>query len=697
MHRLFSILILCIPFLIKAQVPDYPPSDKTPVNDTFFNTLVTDEYRWLENTNDPKVQDWVNLQNSLTAKELRNASFKVNSYTAIDRYSYVVYDNPIKHGDYYFTHAYYNNVGSPALFCQESLRGNATILVDPNFISSKDNINIKGYSVSLDSKLLAFQYSRNGSDWGEIKVINIKTGAYKNDHLKNIKYSNIAWKDDGFYYSRFPQQEFEKTVGQEVYYHKIGTPQEQDMLIFRRVNNPEVYFFAMTTSDERFFILEETFENKGIRNFFYIDFNDSSKVLKPLLTNLKISDNLTILDNDGDSLIAKTFKGGNNGMLVRINPASPRAWEVIVPEYKTALLLNVTLLQDRIITLYQTNRKQQIVSYDYQGKLLNILQLPFGFSVNGLSGEKNDKQLSFSYNGYTQPTIVYVLDVESFEIKPLGTTVVNFDYTQFETKELEYKSFDGTIVPLYLIYKKGLILKNQNPVLLSAYGGFGIVSSPGFEPGIVHFLSEGGIYAFANIRGGGDYGVDWALQGRGRNKQNSFGDFIAAAEFLIDNEYTNCKKLAITGSSNGGLVVGAAMTQRPELFRVAVPIVAPLDIIRLENFTIGYRNTDEYGSIHDSIDFFNILAYSPLHSIKEDVNYPATMILTSENDDRVPPFNSYKFAAKLQNRKAQTNPVLLRVEKNAGHYGGTASFKTRLKEEADIYDFIMFHLGSDKN
>jgi len=695
MLRFLSLLILILPLTINAQIPDYPPTKTTCVIDTFFNTAVVDEYRWLENTNDSSVKGWIRAQNSLTAKELRKASFSINSYTAIDRYSYVEYSNPQKHGDYYFTHAYYNNVGSPALFCRNSLKDDPTILVDPNFISSKDNINIKGFSVSLDSKLLAFQYSRNGSDWGEIQIVNIKTGAFKNDHLINIKYSSIAWKGDGFYYSKYPQQEYEKTNGQEVYYHKIGTSQDQDVLIFKRANNPDVYFYTMTSSDERFFILEETFENKGIKNFHYIDFNDSAKVLKPLLTNLKISDNINILDNDGDFLIAQTFKGGNNGMLVRINPASPRAWEVIVPEYKTALLLNVTLLQDRIITLYQTNRKQQIVSYDYQGKLLNILQLPFGFSVNGLSGEKNDKQLSFSYNGYTQPTIVYVLDVESFEMKPLGTTVVNFDYTLFETKELEYKSFDGTMVPLYLIYKKGLILKNQNPALLSAYGGFGVVSSPGFEPGIVHFLSEGGIYAYANIRGGGDNGYDWANQGRGINKQNSFDDFIAAAEFLIDNEYTSCKKLAITGASNGGLVVSAALTQRPELFKVAVPIVAPLDMIRLENFTIGYRNTDEYGSIYDSAAFFNLLSYSPLHSIKEDVNYPATMILTSENDDRVPPFNSYKFAAKLQNRKAQTNPVLLRVEKNAGHYGGTANFKTRLKEEADIYDFIMYHLKGE--
>ncbi|MCK4664091.1 MAG: S9 family peptidase [Bacteroidales bacterium] len=692
MKRILLILILTFPIIIKGQSLDYPVTDKQHIIDTFYNVAIYDEYRWLENINDEKTKEWIEQQNSLTKKTLRKTAMKCNSYVAIDRYSYVKYDNPIKQGDYYFTYAYYNNVGVPALFYQNSIRDNPSILVDPNFISSKDNIMLKGYSVSIDSKLLAYQFSRNGSDWGEIKLINIKTGIHKKDHLKNIKFSNIAWKNDGFYYSKFPEQGINKTVGQEIYFHKIGTAQNQDQLIFKRTNNPEAFFSAFTTSDERFLILKETDENKGIINIFYIDFNAQLPALRPLLTRLSNDENLNIIDNIGDELIASSIKGNNNGMIVKINPSNPREWKIIIPEYKSALLLEVKLLENKIIAIYQANRKQQILFFDYQGNVLHAIQLPFGFSVKGFNGEKTDKKLLFSYSGYTQPKIVYILDTETFEMKPLRATVVNYDYTQFETKELEYESFDGTKIPLFMIYQKGLNLTNQNPTLLKAYGGFGSIVTPNFNPGIVHFLKEGGIFVFANIRGGGDNGKEWALQGRGENKQNSFDDFIAAAEFLINNNYSSPDKLAITGASNGGLVVGVAMTQRPELFKVAVPVVAPFDMIRFENFTIGHYHTDEYGSIKDSTGFNNLFSYSPLQNIKNNIDYPATMIMTSENDDRVPPLHSYKFAAKLQNRAVQKNPILLRVEKGAGHYGATSSFKKHLKEEADMYDFILYNL-----
>jgi prolyl oligopeptidase len=568
-------------------------------------------------------------------------------------------------------------------------------LVDPNFISSKDKIMLKGISVSLDSKNLAYQFNRNGSDWGEIKIVNIATGIHKNDHLTNVKFSNIAWKNDGFYYSKYPDQGLAATSGQEVYYHLMGTEQDMDVLVFKRPNNPEAYFSFLTTKDERYFVLKETDEKKGIINIFYIDFSQESQSILPLITRLNVSENLNIIDNVGDDLLATSFKGGNNGMVIKINPSSPREWKSVIPEYTSALLLETILLSDKIITIYQTNRKQQIIFFDLDGKVLHAINLPFGFSVQGFNGEKTDKKILFSYSGYTQPKLVYILNTETFEIMPLRATVVNFDYSLFETKELEYQSFDGTVVPLFLIYKKGIDLFAKNPLLLEAYGGFGIIKNPGFSPGIVHFLSQGGVYAFANIRGGGDNGKNWALNGRGLYKQNSFKDFISAAEFLIKNNYTSSEKLAITGASNGGLVVGVAMTQRPELFKAAVPIVAPFDMMRFEKFTIGSFHADEYGSVEDSAGFKSILSYSPYQNIKDSINYPATMIMTSENDDRVPPFHSYKFAALLQNREAQKNPILLRVEKNAGHSGAESSFKKVLQEEADKFDFILYNLNNN--
>lgn len=692
MKQFLILAILTLPFFSNSQTLEYPVSEKQTIVDTFFNTKVYDDYRWLENTTSENVKGWINQQNSLTNKTLRKAALKCNSYVMIDKYAYTVYSNPIKNRDYLFTYAYYNDVSAPALFCQKSFRETPSLLVDPNFISKKDNILLKGYSVSGDSKLLAYQFNRNGSDWGEINVLNIATGIHKKDHLENVKFSNIAWRGDGFYYSRFPEQKLEATSGQTIYYHKVGTEQSEDLLIFKRDNNPDAFFSAFTTSDERFLILKELDENKGNVNIFYIDFNDSVPALRPLLTRLKPDENLSIIDNNGDELIATTFIGVNNGMLVKIDPANPRKWKTLIPEYNSALLLEVKLLKDKIIALYLINRKQQIAFYNYDGELLKSIQLPFGYSANGFNGEKDDKKLLFSYSGYTQPKVVYILDTETFDMTPLQATTVNFDYTAFETKELEYESSDGTMVPLFLIYQKGINLAGKNPTLLNAYGGFGSIETASFDPGLVHFLKEGGIYAYANIRGGGDKGKEWAQQGKGQFKQNSFNDFIAAAEFLISHNYTTADKLAITGASNGGLVVAVAMTQRPELFKAVVPVVAPIDMIRFWNFTIGHYHADEYGDINDEEGFKQIFAYSPLHNIKDDIDYPATLIMTSENDDRVPPLHSYKFAAKLQNRAVQKNPVLLRVEKGAGHHGATGSLIDALQEKADMYDFIMYNL-----
>ena len=675
---------------VNAEKFHYPPIRAEKHTDTIFGEAIADDYRWLENTANPEIGDWVEAQNEFTDKALRKPSNKINSYVLIDKYSYVKYSNPQKMGDYYFTYAYYNNMSVPALFYQKSLKSDPSIIVDPSFISARDNIMLKGYSVSGDSKLLAYQFSRNGSDWGEIKVVNLKSGNHKNDHLTGVKFSGISWKANGFYYSAFNKNE-EGEWCQQVFYHKMGTSQEADELIFKR-SNPDVLFSVMTTADERYLIIHETNQTTGSGNVFYIDFLSEMPALRPLITRLSADENLTITGNHGDLIMATSFKENNNGMILSINPANPRQWNMVIPEYETSLLLNVKLLEDKIIALYQSNRKQMITFYDYSGELLEALQLPFGFSADGFSGEKNDKEILFSYSSYTQPSVVYILNTETFKMKPLQATVVNFDYKQFETAELEYESFDGTKVPLFLIYKKGMELTGKNPVLLEAYGGFGAIVKPSFSPGVVHFLLKGGVYAFANIRGGGDKGKAWAVAGRGEHKQNSFKDFIAAAEYLIEQNYTSPEKLAITGASNGGLVVGVAMTRRPDLFKVAVPVVAPFDMLRLESFTVGRYHTDEYGSVNDPDGFAQLLDYSPYHHIDPQTGYPATLIMTSENDDRVPPFHSYKFAAKLQRNPSQQNPVLLRVEEGAGHYGATSGFKKHLRSEAAMYDFILYHL-----
>ncbi len=695
-----NFLLICS-FLMSANLISQPLSPPTAhrdsVVDTLFNRVIVDEYRWMENADEsPYFEDWMDAQATLTKKSLNKASFQCDSYNAIDKYLLTNYSHPRKEGDYYFIYSFFDNVSLPALFVQNTFRDDPTMLVDPNFISRKDKILLKGYWVSLDSKYLAYQFSRNGSDWAEIRVVNIGTGIHKPDELVNVKFSNIAWKGDGFYYSTFLNNGSGIATGQEVMYHVLGTKQSDDQVVFKRENNPSAHFNVSTTSDERFLFLKEIDEDKGLINIFYIDFQSAIHSLRPLLTRLTNSDNVQIIDNHGDEIIAISHKNANNGMVIKINPQNPRVWDLVIPEYEQSLLLEVKLLEDKILTVYQTNGKQQIIFFDYQGQVLHAIQIGYGFSVSGFNGLKTDKKILFSYEGYAMPKIVYILDTENYKIKPLKATVINFDHSLFETKELEYTSFDGTKVPMFMMYKKDIDLHGNNPALLEAYGGFGSIEMATFSPGIVHFLMRGGIYVYANIRGGGDKGLTWAKQGRGLNKKNSFDDFIAAAEFLIEENYTSPQKLAITGASNGGLVVGVAMTQRPELFKVAVPIVAPFDMVRFEKYTVGHWHTDEYGSVSDSAGFQLLMDYSPLHNIKDTVNYPATLIMTSDNDDRVMPFHSYKFAAKLQNRAAQTNPVLLRVEREAGHYGAQSSFKKVIQEDADIYDFILYHLN-EKN
>jgi prolyl oligopeptidase len=582
-------------------------------------------------------------------------------------------------------------VGVPALFYKSALKYDAELLVDPNFISRKDKIMLKGYYVSGDSKLLAYQFSRNGSDWAEVKVVNLQYATHKEDHLTGLKFSDIAWLGNGFYYSTvFQDSEFGETIRQQVYYHEIGTEQKEDKLIFERKNNPKASFDFLTTSNERYFVLKEKDEQVGKVNVFYIDYNAETPYLRPLILNLK--ENIYILDSHEGKFIVETIHDSKKGSIVEIDPANPYNWRSIIPEYAEALLMYIIPFADRLVTVYQLNQHPILAVYDYEGSLLYKLDFPVATSLGGFNGEFYDEELLFNYASYTIPPVVYKFNIKNFQKELTKQTTVTFDFNKIVYKEVEYLSEDSIRVPMILVYEKGLELNGENPTILKAYGGFGSVEQPYFDPGIVYFVKKGGVFAFANIRGGGDKGIDWARDGRGDKKQNSFDDFIAAAEYLINSKYTNSEKLAITGASNGGLVVAAAAMQRPDLFKAVVPVVAPLDMLRFEKFTIGHFHTDEYGTVQDSSGFKNLFSYSPYHNIKQDVNYPSFLIVTAENDDRVPPFHSYKFTARMQNRAAQTNPIMLKTEKKAGHNGANTFYST-IEETADIFGFIMNELS----
>ena len=687
---LLTFLMACN-LLLWSQESEQPVMKVSSTVDTFYTKYrVEDKYRWLEDIQSADTKEWMERQDKLCKNYLSKVSNKTSSFNSIDTYTYAEYNNPIKKGNYYFTFAYYNAFGVPALFSQTTLKENPQMLVDPVFISGKDQITLGEYSVSKDSKLLAYQFSRNGSDWKEVKVMDLQSGMNMKDHLKGLKFSPLEWQGNGFFYSTFAQdQQFGETHGQRVFYHRIGTEQQQDSLIFEKKSNPSARFDYLMTSDERYFVLKDFNELSGKTTIFYIDYKSEHPTLKPLLTNLKY--NLQILDSHDGKFIARTTKASNNGSIVEIDPLKPLSWREIAPDFTESVLMDVIPFTDRIVAVYQTNQHPIITVFDYSGAVLYNLKFPVATSISGFSGQSTDDELLYSFNSYTIPPVVYKFNIKTFKSELTKQTAVTFDWKTIEYKEVEYRTKDSTLVPMILVYGKGIKLDGTNPTILKAYGGFGAVVKPSFDPGIVYFIKHGGIYAFANIRGGGDKGREWANKGRGKYKQNSFDDFISAAEYLIKNKYTCPDKLASTGASNGGLVVAATAIQRPDLFKAVVPVVAPLDMLRLEKFTVGPWHTDEYGTVKDSLSFTKLLDYSPYHNVKENVNYPSMLVVTSDHDDRVPPLHSYKFVAKLQNRSAQRNPVILKIEKNSGHYGASTMI-TKVKERADIYGFIMYEL-----
>ncbi|RIJ37054.1 prolyl oligopeptidase family serine peptidase [Pontibacter oryzae] len=676
---------------LSAQKLEYPLTKKTAAADTFFSQhIISDPYRWLEKLDSPEVADWVADQNKVSKKFLTKASNQTNAFLAIDKYNYVRSShNFVKDGDYYFRYFYYNINSTVGLYYKRTMSDNPELdevmpLVDPKDISGSDRINLKGYKVNETSDLLAYQFSRNGSDWAEIKVVELKNARQRPDHLKNVKFSGIAWKGNGFFYAAYPKA----NEGQKVYFHELGTDQSQDKLIFER-DNPLFMFNFSTTSDGRYFILREEHRLTGKESIFYIDYNQAQPTLKPLLANLAFT--FKVLDSRNGKLIAYTTHNAPNGRMVELDPAQPFNWRELIPQFSGALLTEHYLLKDRILATFLVKGHPLITVFDYSGKMLYNLELPAGTTVGGFTGAPSPDEVYYRYASYTFPSVIYKFNATTFERTLTERTTVAYDLNGFEYKEVEYPAKDGTMVPMTLIYHKDTKLDGNNPTLLKAYGGFGLISEPSFEPGIIHFVKKGGVFAFASIRGGGERGQQWARQGRGANKQTSFDDFNAAAEYLIKSGYTNPKKLAATGASNGGLVVAAAALQRPELYKAVVPVAAPLDMLRSEKFTIGWAWIPEYGTTQDSASFQSLKAYSPLHNIKPEVNYPAMLLMASSHDDRVVPLHSFKFAAAMQNRPAQKNPILLRTEYNAGHSGASGIY-AGIREESDLYAFVMQQL-----
>jgi prolyl oligopeptidase len=675
---------------------NYPDTKKTDQVDDYFGTKVSDPYRWLE-THTEEVDEWIEAQNKVTFNYLDDIEFRDNIKNRLTEiWNYPKYGAPFKEGGRYY---FFKNDGlqnQSVLYVQESLESEPKVFFDPNKLSTDGTVALTALSFSDNGKYMAYGTSSGGSDWNTYHVLDATTGTKLDDQVEWVKFSSPSWFKDGFFYSRYeaPKEGNKLATKNEfhkVYYHKIGTPQSQDKLVYEDKQHALRNFYGQTTDDERFLILNASEGASGANALYYKDLKDPKASIKPIVENFESK--YDVVDNFGDKLLVETNKNAPRYRLVLIDPKNPQEknWKTIVPQ-TDKVIQSVSSVGNRIIVSYMKDATSQVVVYDQNGKQLNEVQLPTLGTVSGFRGDKNDKEVFFTFTSFTYPPTIYHYDIATNKVTQFRKTEINVDTDAFKTKQVFYTSKDGTKVPMFIVHKKGLVLDGTNPTYLYAYGGFNISLTPSFSIANMLWLENGGVYAMPNLRGGGEYGEEWHKGGMLDKKQNVFDDFISAAEYLIDQKYTSSEKLAIAGGSNGGLLVGAFMTQRPELAKVALPAVGVMDMLRFHKFTIGWAWVPEYGSSENELHFKNLHMYSPLHNIKEGVKYPATLVKTADHDDRVVPAHSFKFISELQDKGASGNPYLIRVDVRAGHGAGKPTSLV-IQEYADTYSFIYKNMG----
>lgn len=677
---------------------EYPAAAKVDTTDIYFGQEVADPYRWLEDDNSEETAEWVNAQNEITNSYLAKIPFREDLNKRLTEiWNYPKYGVPFKRGGKYF---FFKNDGiqnQSVLYMQNNLDDEPVVLLDPNNLSDDGTVALAGMSVTKDGKYLGYSTASGGSDWNEIYIKEIESGKMLDDHINWVKFSGISWKGDGFFYSAYDApKEGDKLSGKnefhKVFYHKLGTEQSEDKIVFQDKEHALRNFYAYLTEDQKYVMVSESESTSG--NALYIAKTDDVDKLK----FVKIADGFdydyNAIDNIGGKILIKTNQDAPKGKLVLVdfkNP-SPDQWETFVDEKET-VLQSVGVNGGRLFVEYLEDASSKAYFYDLDGNFLNELKLPAIGTLFGFNGKKDESTAFYGFTSFTFPSSVYKYNIETGVSEVYKTSKVDFEPDDYETKQVFYKSKDGTNVPMFIINKKGITLDGKNPTMLYGYGGFNISLTPGFSISRAAFLEQGGVYVMVNLRGGGEYGEDWHEAGMKMEKQNVFDDFIYAAKWLISNKYTSSEKLAIIGGSNGGLLVGACMTQAPELFRVAIPIVGVLDMLRYQNFTIGWAWASDYGTSADSEEMFNYLyGYSPLHNVKEGVDYPATMAITADHDDRVVPAHTFKFMATLQEKGGGKYPVLARIESKAGHGAGKPTAK-QIEESTDMYGFIMYNLG----
>jgi prolyl oligopeptidase len=693
---LFFLLLGVVTFYSCKQKINYPVTKKVNVTDNYFGTNIADPYRWLEDDTSRVTAEWVQAENKVTNEYLSQIPFREKLREKLTKiWNFPKYTVPFRKGKWYF---YFKNDGlqnQSVLYLREGINGTPKVLLDPNKFSEDGTIALSGESASNDGKYLAYSISRSGSDWNEIRVLEIATGNQLPDSLSWVKFSGMSWQGDGFYYNRYekPAVGMELTSlseNQKVFFHKIGSDQKDDVLIYENKKEPKHNFSAQVTEDERFLILSESESTSG-NALYYKDLKQKNSSFKQLAAGFEYE--YGVVDNIGDKFLIVTNYKAPMKKLVLMDPANPdpKMWKTIIPE-RDDVLEEVELVGTKVVSCYMQKAISKVFIYNLEGKFQSEMALPGLGTISVMNGKKGDPIAFYGYNSFTFPTTVFKYDVITNKSVIYTQPEIGFKSDDYEVNQVHFGSKDNTSVSMFLVHKKGLVLNGENPTIIYGYGGFNISLTPSFSISRTVFLENGGVYAVVNLRGGGEYGEDWHKAGTKERKQNVFDDFIAAAEYLIAEKYTNPGKLGMLGGSNGGLLVGAVMTQRPELFKVAIPQAGVLDMLRYHKFTIGHAWASDYGTSDTKEGFDYLIKYSPLHNLKKDVKYPATLAFTADHDDRVVPAHTFKFMATLQEDQAGDNPVLVRIDTKAGHGGGKPTAKI-IDEVTDLWSFVFYNLG----
>ena len=686
-----------------AQHLPYPQTKKGEQADDYFGTRVADPYRWLEDDRAPETEAWVKAENEVTFAYLDKIPYRADLQKRLgELINYPRYSAPFqKNGRIFF----YLNSGlqnQSVLYVQKGIDGTPEVLIDPNTLSPDGTARLSGFSLSKNGKYAAYNVSKAGSDWQETHVLEIASKKVLPDTISWVKFSGASWKgDDGFYYSRYPQpapgtELTAKNENQKVYWHALGTPETDDALVYEDTTHPDYSVGVGNTEDEKWEFLYVSSPGKRGNALFFRPATQSGEPknapFAPIVPEIG-KDSYSIVDNDGDAFLIQTNADAPNEKIIRVTAQKPdiKTASVVLPEGREPLG-GVGTAGGKLFVSTLKDVTTRVQVYDYNGKKEREITLPAPGSASGFGGEKNDKYFFYTFTSYNYAPTIFRYDIASGKSTLFRTAQIpNFNPTDYVVRQAFAPSKDGTKVPVFVVHKKGLQLNGQNPTLLYGYGGFNVSLTPAFSSLRLAWMEQGGVYVVANLRGGAEYGEKWHEAGMKANKQNVFDDCIAAAEWLVKEKYTSPEKLALQGGSNGGLLVGAVINQRPDLFRAAVPQVGVMDMLRFQKFTAGKFWTAEYGSAENKNEFPALFSYSPLQNIKPGATYPATLVITGDHDDRVVPAHSFKYAAALQEKAAKTRPVLIRVETQSGH--GSSNLSKALRETADVYAFLFYNLG----